>query len=57
MKKILSINYFYFIILSDLEPTMEHKLEELLEYQISGILTRIDEEVPSMNSDREDTMN
>jgi hypothetical protein len=33
---------------------MESKLEELLEYQISGLLTRIDEEVPSLNSDRDD---
>jgi hypothetical protein len=37
-----------------LDKTMESKLEELLEYQISGLLTRIDEEVPSLNSDRDD---
>lgn len=32
---------------------MKDKLKELLDYQISGLLTKIDEEMVSVNSDAE----
>jgi hypothetical protein len=32
---------------------MKDKLKELLDYQISGLLTKIDEELASVNSDTE----
>ena len=39
----------YFLI--DLDTPMKEKLTELLETQISGVLTKIDEELTSTNSD------
>ena len=35
----------------DLDTPMKEKLTELLETQISGVLTKIDEELTSTNSD------
>lgn len=36
---------------------MKDKLKELLDYQISGLLTKIDEELASVNSDTENWLN
>lgn len=39
--------------MSGLDEFMKDKLKELLDYQISGLLTKIDEEMASVNSDNE----